>query len=319
MTQPSPAGQPLVPPPSVRPSTPSHGLVRDVAGVGPFVGVALLLMVIGLVVLAVAGPTPLVGLGLHVGGWTQAALFAVGLALPLSARSPDLSLAGVAMFSGLAFSYGGGLSGLLLGLVVAAMFGVVNAALVGLLGLHPAITTLATGLVLTALGGMVASPSGRQVENPLPGAITVLLLVMVSLIAVAVDAMSIFGRVTSPLPDGLHRAAMHVAAALLAGMAGILQTSTMRFAAPAGSTSWLLLAGFAAVLIGGTSAFGGYRSLLGAVLAASFVMSMQRALTIANVTAIGVTVLLGALLLVALGADRLRAFLTRPRPAAAPR
>lgn len=287
--------------------------------VGPFVGVALLLMVIGLVVLAVVGPSPLVGLRLHVGGWTQAALFAVGLALPLSARSPDLSLAGIAAFSGLAFSYGGGVSGLVLGLVVAAMFGAVNAVLVGLLGLHPAITTLTTGLVLVALAGMVASPSGRQVESPLPGAVTVLLLVLVFVVAAAVDATSLFARVTSPVPDGLHRAAMHLAAALLAGAAGILQTSTLRFASPAGSTSWLLLAGFAAVLVGGTSAFGGYRSLLGAVLAASFVVSMQQALLIANVTSIAVTVLVGVLLLAALGADRLRAFLTRPKPVAAPR
>lgn len=317
VTQPPPAGPPLATPPTgplaAPPRTSGH-LVRDLAGLGPFVGASLLLLVVAMGAFVVVGPEASAMIRIHMQSTTTLALVACALALPLSARSPDLSIAGTAVACGLVAALVGGIPGLLVGLVVAVVVGVVNGALVGLLGLHPVVTTLATGLGLGLPVVLVGGGPGVRVEQPLPAGITVAVLVLLVLVAVAVDAVSVFGRVRSPLPDALHRAAMHVAAAVLAGLAGILQVSHLRFVTPSGASDWLLI-GFAAALIGGTSAFGGWRSLFGAVLAAGFLVALRQVLVVLDAESAVSTLVVVILLLVALGADRLRASLTRPRAA----
>lgn len=270
------------------------------------------LFIVGVAVLLASSAPSGAVLRNQAGLWTQVALFACAAALPLSVRSIDFSLAGTAAVCGVVFGLVGGVPGLLVGLVVAVVIGVVNGALAGLLDLHPAMTTFATGMGLTGIVVLATSARGKTIDQPLPPAFAVAVLVLLFAVAVAVDAVTV-ANVQVSLPDTVRRASMHAAAGVLAGLAGIVSASTIRYVAPNLISSNLLLLGFAAAAIGGTSALGGWRSLLGAVLAAGFLAAVQQVQALLGLpTYISWFVAIGVLL-VGLGGDRLRAYLMRSR------
>lgn len=321
MTQPTRPGPQASPPPGsappqppARPGPSARG--RELIGLAPFVGASLLLFVVAQVVAAVAAPAGGVGqiMGSTVSTMTAGALFACAISVTLHARSLDLSIFGTVAVCGVVLAAVGGVLGALVALVVALVAGVVNAALAGLLRLHSVATTLGSGFVM--LGIALASGHGpnRVIRDVLPRSLTTVILVLLVLVAVAVDVLYLFTPLGRNVPDGLRRSLAHVAAALLAGLGAVAQAAVIR-SAFVDTGVWMLVGAVAAAFLGGTSASGRGRSLVGVVLAAAFLSSITVTVALVGAGPYVGYVLVGVLLVLAVGGDRLRTLLLEPKAA----
>lgn len=321
MTQPPPAGFQLPHPPGFSSAPPSphrqrlSARGRELLGLAPFVGICVILLVIGEIVAVVVLPSGGLGDTLRstVMGVTARALFACALALTLHARSLDVSIFGTAALCGVVFVAVGGVPGVLVTLAVALAAGVVNAALAGLLRLHSVATTLGTGALMYGIALVTTHGRTLTLKHLLPEAITTVVLVLLVLLAIGLDVLHLFTAVGRNLPDRLRRSLSHVAAALLVGVGAVVEGVLLRSAAPGGVGMELLLAAFAAAFLGGTSASGRGRSLVGVVIAAAFLTSISLAVGFVGKSPYIYYVLVGVLLVLAVGGDRLRDLLLTPK------
>lgn len=287
---------------------------RELLGLTPFVGVSLLLLVATLIVGAIVG---------HGSGFghlllstatnaTAAALFACALALTLHARSIDLSIIGTASLCGLVFASIGGVPGVVVALLVALAAGVVNAALVGVLGLHSVATTLGIGVIMVVIVLAKAHGGAVLLKHALPGALVIVVLVLLVLAAVALDLFYLLVPGRQGMPKFLRRSVVHLAAAGLAGLGGVVQVIVVHTSV-ANTGMWILMFAFAAAFLGGTSASGHGRSLVGAVLAAAFLSALSLDVALVGLNVYVGYALVGVVLVLALGGDRLRTFLLTPK------
>ena len=170
-----------------------------------------------------------------------------------------------------------------LGILVAALGGLVNGVLIGYVRINPIIVTLASGFLLLGLaqllvgGGIVyAEPSafGTFVAGNLLGLpVSVWIFFIVALILHVVLSRTPFGRwnfavggnyeasAASAVPVRFTRASAFVLTGLLSGMCGILIALSIGQARPIIGAGYEFVA-ITAVVIGGTSLFGGRGSIL---------------------------------------------------------
>ena len=265
-------------------------------------------------------------------------IIAVGMTFVIITAGIDLSVGSVLVFSGVIaakvmLAIGGGgwgaiAVGLVAGIVAGTAWGVVNGVLITKARVPPLIVTLGTfGM---ALGSALLITGGIDVRGvPLQLTTTIGIgqlagVPYVVIIAAAVTAvgavtlsMTRFGRYTYAIgsnAEAARRAGINVdrhlikvyaLSGFLAGMAGMV--SLARFATTTiGGHSTDNLAAIAAVVLGGTSLFGGIGTVLGTVVGVFIPAILQNGFVILGVQPFWQQVAVGAVLIIAVYIDQLK-------------
>lgn len=224
----------------------------------------------------------------------------------------------------------GAFSAILLGVGLSALTGLVNGALVSGLRITPFIVTLGTMSVLRgAAKGLAneqkidADPRGLDalMATPPPGEGLVPPGVWVALATVALAAIalrfSVFGRHALAIgsneqtarlcgvPVTRVRLIVYTLAGALAGLAGVMEFSTLTVGDPTDSLG-LELEVIAAVVIGGASLSGGQGSIVGALVGALLMTEIKTGCTHVGLPNWVQEILTGAIIVIAVALDRLR-------------
>jgi ribose transport system permease protein len=261
------------------------------------------------------------------------AIPAFGESLVIIIGGIDLSVGAVMALSGLvtamALRFGVSIPmAIISGLAAGSLIGWVNGALVGRVRFPPFIVTLGTasivrGIIFGLAGGwpILGLPSGfrdlgqadillGQFSLPVSILITLLLAVLVDTLL----SVTVLGRYIYTLGDseqalivtgvGLPRikAIVYTLCGTLTAAGGILMTARLGVAAPTAATGYELDI-IAAVIIGGTSLFGGVGSILGVLLGAAFMQVVQNGLVLLGIPAYWQSAAIGSMIFFALILD----------------
>jgi ribose transport system permease protein len=266
-------------------------------------------------------------------------VIAVGMTFVIITAGIDLSVGSVLVFSGVISAKamngmsGDGIGVLLVGLVVALGcglgWGVVNGLLITKARVPPLIVTLGTlgmalGLAQIITGGvdirevpqrLIISIGVGRVFGQIPWLVVIALAV--AIVFGIVLAMTRFGRHTYAIGSNeeaarraginvdRHLIAVYGLAGTLAGLAGYM--SLARFATTTiGGHSTDNLQAIAAVVLGGTSLFGGIGTVLGTVVGVFIPVVLQNGFVITGVDPFWRDVAVGAVLIAAVYLDQLR-------------
>jgi ribose transport system permease protein len=265
-------------------------------------------------------------------------IIAVGMTFVIITAGIDLSVGSVLVFSGVIaakvmLAIGGGgwgaiVAGLAAGLVAGMAWGVVNGVLITKARVPPLIVTL--GTLGMALGSALLITGGIDVRGvPLQLTTTIGIgqlggvpyVVIIAAVVTAAGAVTLsmtrFGRYTYAIgsnAEAARRAGINVdrhlikvygLSGFLAGMAGMV--SLARFATTTiGGHSTDNLAAIAAVVLGGTSLFGGIGTVLGTVVGVFIPAILQNGFVILGVQPFWQQVAVGAVLIVAVYIDQLK-------------
>ena len=103
-----------------------------------------------------------------------------------------------------------------------------------------------------------------------------------------------------------HRFSLYVLSGLLAGVAGLLFTARVNAGDPTAGLTYELAA-ITAAIIGGTNLFGGRGTVLGTLIGALIMGVLQNGLNLIGVNSFIIQILSGAIIILAVLLDRLRA------------
>lgn len=257
-------------------------------------------------------------------------IVAVGMMVLMISGMFDLSVGSVVAFSG-------GLAGYLMyyhdvhfllaivaGLSGALLIGVVNGVLIARVGINPMIQTLA---MMGIVRGFALMLSGAGIQNFPYGFIyvgqskllglqaPVWYMIIIVLLFQFLVSRSVFFRRYYFIGSNEHAARLSgirvhrmkiyafIISAALAGIAGILLSSRLG-AALSTSGRGLELRVITAVILGGASLTGGYGKIWGAFLGALFMALINNMLIIGRVSGYWQEVILGAILIIAVGLDQ---------------
>jgi ribose transport system permease protein len=264
-------------------------------------------------------------------------VIAVGMTFVIITAGIDLSVGSVLVFSGVIaakvmLAIGGGwgaiAAGAVAGLAAGFAWGVVNGLLITKARVPPLIVTL--GTLGMALGSALLITGGIDVRGiPLQLTTTIGIgrvagvpyVVIIAAVVVTVGAVVLaatrFGRYTYAIgsnAEAARRAGINVdrhlikvyaLSGFLAGLAGLV--SLARFATTTiGGHSTDNLAAIAAVVLGGTSLFGGIGTVLGTVVGVFIPAVLQNGFVILGVQPFWQQVAVGAVLIVAVYIDQLK-------------
>jgi ribose transport system permease protein len=295
----------------------------------------LVLIVVGSAALAIARPEFLTPYNINVilVGFCLTSVFALGQGIIIAIGHMNLALGAIGSLVAIAF--GGAMEVWHLPVALAVVFGLGIGAVCGFLngwltyrsGLTSFIVTLATLSIFkgTALGitkaqpfyGVAASVKafGSDRWGPLP---EMLLVSLPIVIATAIflgrsipgrQMLAYGGNPTAAELSGISRARVvmlaHTLSGVLAAVAGMLSVARLQNATPTIGDEWLI-ASFAAPVIGGAVLTGGHLSVVGTCLGVLVVALINQALVMLAVDPFYVQVLLGLLILGAVGLNRLR-------------
>ncbi|ULJ76894.1 ABC transporter permease (plasmid) [Sinorhizobium fredii GR64] len=219
------------------------------------------------------------------------------------------------------------LFGIFAGLAAGAGLGLVNGVLVAAVKVPPFVVTL--GMLSVARGLTLIFSEGRPIPNlsdpfkwigsgqimyiPVP----IVILFVVFLIGWTVLNYTTFGRYvyavggnekaarTSGISTKVIVGATYVISGLLAGLAGLVLTARTTAALPQAGIGYELDA-IAAVVIGGTSLAGGRGSLLGTLIGALIIGTINNGMDLMGVSSYYQQVLKGTIIVVAVIADQIR-------------
>jgi ribose/xylose/arabinose/galactoside ABC-type transport system permease subunit len=214
---------------------------------------------------------------------------------------------------------------ILAGLLVGLLCGGVNGILIARWKVAPFIVTL--GMMTAARGMTMVYTNGRPVINlsdgynfvgggyivgiPLP----VIILILVALIGFFVLKYTKFGRHVYAVGGNEHSAnvsgvrvkpvkvAVYCIVGLAAGLAGIVLSSRVMSGSPVLGTGYELDA-IAAVVIGGTSLFGGVGSIVGTLVGVLIIGTMNNGLDLLNVSSYYQQVAKGVIIILAVLLDK---------------
>lgn len=264
-------------------------------------------------------------------------VISLGQMLIILTAGIDLSTGGVLVFSGVATALtinalGGGwgaiVAGLVVGVLAGTAWGVVNGALVALAGLPPIIATLGTlgmsmGLALVLTEGIDMRAPLELVEGlgsaDLFGVIPWIAVIAfaIALVVALVLSQTIFGRHTYAVGASSaaaeraginvprHLIKVYAIAGLLAGIAGFLAFSRFGTTTISGHAEDSLKA-ITAVVLGGTSLFGGSGTVRGVVIGAFIPVILLNGFVITGVQAFWQQFAIGLVLVIAVFIDRRR-------------
>jgi ribose transport system permease protein len=269
----------------------------------------------------------------------------VGMTYVIITAGIDLSVGAVLVMSGVVaaktmIAVGGGslaainagwgaiLVGIAVGLLVGLGWGVINGMLVALLDIPPLIVTLgsfgmALGLadVLTGGNDIAGIPSkfnstiGAGKLGPIPW--LVVIAGIVTIVFGLVLHYTRFGRYTYAIGSNseaarrsginvkLHLIKVYAIAGVLSGLGGVLSLAYFDTTTISGHTTDNLTA-ISAVVIGGTSLFGGSGTMFGTVVGVFIPVVLAAGLVIVGVQSFWQQVMIGAILVIAVYFDQLR-------------
>lgn len=234
------------------------------------------------------------------------AIIALGMALVIGTKGIDLSVGSVmAIASALLAVYlgYGPLVAISIALVGGAMVGVLNGVLIAYFGIQPIVATLALLVGGRGLALVIAQGRLTEIFDPALGAIgserlfgipiVVLIALGLALVMAILVARTTFGRyvvsiggnadasVLAGVPVRRTLLAVYVVCALLAAIAGIIQTARLSASDPSFVGNLIELSAITAVVVGGTSLSGGRVRIVG-TLAGALLMQLISATLITH-------------------------------------
>ncbi|MDZ4831036.1 MAG: ABC transporter permease [Phycisphaerae bacterium] len=265
-------------------------------------------------------------------------IMAVGMTFLIITGEIDLSVGAIyalsSVITGLAITSGVSWPiAVLLGVVVGGLCGLVNGALTVYLNLPSFIVTLGTlsifrGVMLLTTGGSpisldsslpeVASFAVLGSARPFGVPIQLILFTTIAVIGGLVLAFARFGfhvygvggsresaRLTGVRTDAVRLAAFCITGAL-SGIAGIVGLAFLLYVQGTSGTGLELLV-ITAVIVGGTALFGGSGTILGTVAGVALIGVLQNVLILGGVSSFVQTIVVGAVIIIAVALDtRLR-------------
>ncbi len=265
------------------------------------------------------------------------AIIAIGQTFVITAAGIDLSVGSVAGLAGIvtcAVMTGGSgvIVGVLAGLATGAVCGAFNGLMVAYIRLPSFIVTLA--MMSIARGFVYVITQGRPIIDipatffilgqgslgPIPFPVVIMFL-FVGLGYVLLNRTGFGRKVTAlganeqvALLAGLAINRIKILVFTISGfcsaVAGILLASRLNSGQPSLGSGYELDA-IAAVVIGGTSLFGGWGSIFGTLIGAAIMGVMRNGLVLLNVSAYWQSVAIGAVILLACSIDSIREWLKR--------
>lgn len=229
-------------------------------------------------------------------------IVALGMALVIGTEGVDLSVGAVMALSAsvLALYLGYGLlPALLVVAVFAAGVGLLNGALVALLGVQPIVATLA--LMVGGRGlALVLLPQLKDLRNPALASLgsgdvlgvpyPILVAAVLAALVAFVVRRTTFGRQLLAVGDSRPAARLaglpvrrvligvYVAGALLAAVAGVLATARLQASDPTSLGNLMELSAITAVVVGGTPLTGGRVNIAGTVAGAVLIQLLTATL-----------------------------------------
>ena len=211
------------------------------------------------------------------------------------------------------------------------LIGLVNGFNVAILKIPPFIATLAMMLVAQGLALVISNSapiyftdvpgySAISTGNLIPGVNfpnAVIILTVVAVVAAVVLNKTVLGRYTYSIGSNEEATALsgintkkwliiiYTLAGLFIGLAGVMISARLGSAQPATGMGYELQA-IAAVVIGGTSLFGGKGTIVGTVIGALIMSVLNNGLQIVSVPQEWQNVILGGVILLAVYADNIR-------------
>jgi ribose transport system permease protein len=261
------------------------------------------------------------------------ALIAVGQTFVILSAGIDLSvgsvLAATTVVAAMAMDRGYGLTaGILAGLLCGAAFGAANGVAIGKLGIPPFIATL--GMMGIARGFALIVTQGIPVFNLAPGfevlgqgrvagviPVPTLTTLGLYLIGYLILSRTRLGRYTYSIGSNLQATVfsgvnvarylilIYTVSGLTTAVAGLTEASRIGSGQPAGGVGYELDS-IAAVVIGGTSLFGGEGNLFASLVGALIIATLRNGLNVLGVYAFWQQVATGAILIAAVYLDRWR-------------
>jgi len=223
------------------------------------------------------------------------------------------------------------LVGVLLAILVGGLIGFINGFNVAILKIPPFIATLAMMLVAEGLALVISQSTPIYFDNvPAFSAIStgnlisgvkvpnaVLILIAMAIIAGVILNKSVLGRYTYAIGSNEEATALsgvnvrkwliavYTFGGLFIGLAGVLISARLGSAQPALGSGYELQA-IAAVVIGGTSLFGGKGTILGTMIGALIMSVLTNGLQVVSVPQEWQNVVLGVVILAAVYTDNIR-------------
>ena len=221
--------------------------------------------------------------------------------------------------------------GVLLAIAFGSLIGFINGFNIAVLKIPPFIATLAMMLVAQGLALVVSKSTPIYFDkvpalatistgNLIPGVKlpnAVLILIVIAVIAAVVLHRTVLGRYTYSIGSNEEATALsginvrkwlivvYTFAGLFTGLAGVLISARLGSAQPALGSGYELQA-IAAVVIGGTSLFGGTGTILGTMIGALIMSVLNNGLQIISVPQEWQNVILGIVILIAVYVDSIR-------------
>lgn len=257
---------------------------------------------------------------------------ALGMTLVIVSGGIDLSVGSILAFSGVIGTMtmveaGSVLPGLLAGVLAGTVWGCLNGVAIAALHIPPFIVTLGTlgivrGLTLVVSGGLpvVGLPKehsflGEGSIGPVPFVLVVLAVCAV-IMHLALRSTRL-GRYTyaigsseaaavyAGIPVGRYKIAIYALCGLLAGVAGMIETSRLMTGQPTAGVSYELQV-IAAVVIGGGSLAGGEGTVVGTLIGAFIMGLLSNGSDLLGVNPYWQQVLIGAIIILAVAVDEVR-------------
>jgi ribose transport system permease protein len=261
---------------------------------------------------------------------------ALGGAMVIMTRGIDLSVGSTMALTGLvtaALLHAGvtPVAAVAAGLGVGLLVGLVNAGLITVIGMQPFIATLGMlsvvrGAALARSQGLTVYPPhwfttlGQGYLGPIPNPVVAMLVLMVLLslllswTALGRHIYAVGGNENAARLLGVEVRRVKVfgyaAAGLLAGVGGVLLMSFLGSASPDAADGYELDV-IAAAVIGGVSLFGGEGTLFGTILGAALIEEIRNGLVLEQVQGYWTNLVIGLVILAAIGVDQGRRRLRR--------
>ncbi len=270
------------------------------------------------------------------------ALVAMAQTLPVLTRGLDLSVGMIFVMANCLASaivvgtIGEGLLGCVAVLFMGLVAGFINGAIVVYGRLQPIITTLATGAIYYGIGLWIRPSPGGDVQYDIADFVTgqlfgtvptslVVLFVVVLVIWIPYRS-SVLGRgayavgsneqaaYMSGVPVERAKLAAYALGGLIAALGGLILTfNTYSGEASAAIGGTYTLNSIAAVVIGGTSLFGGWGSAIGSIFGAFVLRTIEDLLFVFDLPPLWQPLFQGVVLLVAISLGAVRVFRIRNR------